>query len=88
LVDELKYISLTELVNDEIYPLHRVKDSSEPFTDLNWLNNELLGTDNRIQLCAEYSQIFDTVYKQDAPEHQKEGNARYAANTWLREMFE
>ena len=88
LIKELRDLALVEIDADgDIFPLHRFKAEQMPkpkVTDLAFLNDQLAGEPNRIEVCAEYSIIYKKTFDAEPIEQKKDNAARKVANTWLR----
>lgn len=80
-----------EVIEGIYFPLHRLKsdDHLKPVaSDLIWIDEQLRTVDNRLFVAAEYSRIYQRAFEQEPKGHRKDGVARCAANSWLRDHCE
>ena len=87
LIAEILMTAMVEVVDGDIFPLHRFKGTHMPkpiSTDFPWLHEMLGHTSNRVEIAAEYSRIYKQEFDTELQEHRKDGIARFAANSWLR----
>jgi len=76
-----------EMIEGIYFPLHRLKNEDLPKptqTDFIWVDDQLRKVDNRLVVAAEYSRIYQRAFSEEPMSHIKEGVARFAANSWLR----
>lgn len=88
---ELMNTALVEIIEDDYFPLHRYKGEHLPkpvCTDIPWIHECLILTDERLAVAAEYSRRYKQEFDRQPLEHRKDGTARFVTNTWLRELIE
>jgi len=86
LIAEILVTALVEVVDGDVFPLHRFKGEHLPkpiMTDLPWLHEQLSKSHDRIEIAAEYSRRYEQAFDTEPLEHRKDGKARVATNNWL-----